>query len=110
MHLERDDLEGLNSEWLEVAMETSELFYKKHQSYGPDNISATGLPGVVVRMWDKINRLRRLVLEGAPEALDDETLEDTLMDIADYAIIGLLVHRGIWPEYEGGQADEGSAT
>jgi hypothetical protein len=64
MPLDRDNIEGLYVEWLKGATEIAALFYKKHQSYGADNISATGLQGVVVRMWDKINRLRRFSAAG----------------------------------------------
>ncbi|MBC8462401.1 MAG: DUF1599 domain-containing protein [Deltaproteobacteria bacterium] len=100
MSLAKENFEGLFVTWHIQADNIFDLFQKKHASYSPDNISTTGLNGVIVRMWDKINRLRRRVLEGEPETLPDETLVDTLRDIANYAIIGLLLLHEIWPEYE----------
>ena len=100
MTLSKDNYKGLFMAWQFQAENTFELFQAKHISYGPDNISATKLEGIIVRMWDKINRLRRRILENQAETLSDETLDDTLRDIANYAIIGLLLLHKIWPEYE----------
>ncbi len=73
-----------------------DLWLKKHQSYGPHNISTFGERGLVVRMWDKLQRLVRLVWNGAANSLD-ETIEDTYMDILVYAAIALCVRHGKWP-------------
>lgn len=100
MRLDKEDFAGLFKAWRDEVNQIELLFQAKHKSYGPDNISATELKGIVVRLWDKINRLRRCVLENNEEVLSDETLEDTLQDVADYAIIGLLLLHEIWPEFE----------
>lgn len=79
---------------------TSELFdllLSKHADYGPKNISDSPggpLNGLRVRMHDKLARINNLVDSGAnPE---HESLEDSFKDMANYAIIGLLVLRGQW--------------
>jgi hypothetical protein len=50
--------------------------------------------GLRVRMHDKLARLNHLVGKG--DTPNYETIEDTLVDLANYAIIGLLVQRGQW--------------
>ncbi|MBC8485729.1 MAG: DUF1599 domain-containing protein [Bacteroidetes bacterium] len=100
MPLNKEDLNGLFRAWHDEVRNIYTLFSVKHKSYGPDNISGTGIQGVVIRSWDKINRLRRLVVTGIDDPLVDESVEDTLMDLANYAIIGLLLLHNIWPEFE----------
>jgi len=77
--------------------ELSELLLSKHRDYGPKNISqAPGGPinGLRVRMHDKLARISNLVDSGADP--QHESLEDSFKDMANYAIIGLLVLRGQW--------------
>ena len=73
------------------------IMVKKHQDYGPMNIAgAPGGPmnGLRVRMYDKLARLNNLVEKG--DTPNYESIEDTFLDLANYAIIGLLVQRGQW--------------
>ena len=73
------------------------IMLKKHEDYGPRNIAgAPGGPmnGLRVRMYDKLARLNNLVDSG--DTPNYESIEDTLLDLANYAIIGLLVQRGQW--------------
>lgn len=77
--------------------ELASIMVKKHQDYGPMNIAgAPGGPmnGLRVRMYDKLARLNNLVEKG--DTPNYETIEDTFLDLANYAIIGLLVQRGQW--------------
>lgn len=77
--------------------ELSELLLSKHRDYGPKNISdAPGGPinGLRVRMHDKLARINNLTDSGADPK--HESLEDSFKDMANYAIIGLLVLRGKW--------------
>ena len=77
--------------------ELSDLLLSKHKDYGPKNISqAPGGPinGLRVRMHDKLARISNLVDSGADP--QHESLEDSFKDMANYAIIGLLVLRGQW--------------
>jgi hypothetical protein len=82
--------------------ELLDLLLSKHKDYGPKNISdAPGgaLNGLRVRMHDKLARINNLY-----EYMEDtngfqpqhESLEDSFKDMANYAIIGLLVLRGEW--------------
>jgi len=48
--------------------------------------------GVAVRMSDKLQRVFNLLPEGVEAAVDDESLDDTLLDLMNYANI-LLTYR-----------------
>lgn len=81
---------GIQDELLDVLL-------KKHEDYGPKNISQTPggpLNGLNVRMYDKIARLDNLLKSG--NAPRNESIRDTFIDLANYAIIGLLVLDGNW--------------
>jgi hypothetical protein len=78
--------------------ELKALLIKKHLDYGPKNISQSpGGPinGLRVRMHDKIARINNLVDKGIYNP-QYESLEDSFKDLANYAIIGLLVLRQQW--------------
>jgi len=88
----------------DITDELLDILYKKHQDYGPLNIAhAPGgaLNGLRVRMHDKLARLNHLVDNG--DTPNYETIEDTLVDLANYAIIGLMVQRGQWAGIESGK-------
>ena len=95
------NFEGTNLKFREAVdrtfWELQELLLTKHADYGPKNISESPggpLNGLRVRMHDKLARLNNLVDSGADPR--HESLEDTFKDMANYAIIGLLVLRGQW--------------
>lgn len=83
----------------ETITELSDLLISKHKDYGPKNISMSPggpLNGLRVRMWDKLARINNLTDTNAEP--EHESLEDSFKDMANYAIIGLLVLRGKWPQ------------
>ena len=82
----------------ETFRELESLLLSKHKDYGPLNISASpggAINGLRVRMHDKLARINNLYDKdtGKPQ---HEPLEDSFKDMANYAIIGLLVLRGQW--------------
>lgn len=92
-----DRLNQLDNELTKVTIELSDLLLSKHRDYGPKNITdAPGgaINGLRVRMHDKLARINNLVDSGADP--EHESLEDSFKDMANYAIIGLLVLRGKW--------------
>lgn len=72
-----------------------QLFRKKFADYGSGNIASTGLSGLVARMTDKFERMKHL-LHTNPE-VHTESLADTCVDIANYAIMLSMVADGVWP-------------
>ena len=84
-----------------ILSELRSIMMKKQADYGPLNIAlAPGGPmnGLRVRMYDKLARLNNLADKDATPNF--ESIEDTLIDLANYAIIGLLVQRGQWEGVE----------
>lgn len=80
-----------------VQDELADVIIKKHQDYGPKNISNSPggpLNGINVRLYDKIARLSNLIDNNIEP--NNESLRDTLVDISNYALIGLLVIDGKW--------------
>ena len=70
----------------------------KHKDYGPKNISQSPggpLNGLRVRMHDKMARINHLIDSGATP--ENESLKDSFLDLANYAIIAMLVLDGEWP-------------
>ena len=89
-----------------ILHELAKILYKKHEDYGPMNIAgAPGGPmnGLRVRMYDKLARLSNL---GDNDTPNYESVEDTLIDLANYAIIGLLVQRGQWEGIPNGKQNK----
>ena len=82
---------------MDIFSEMEKLLIKKHKDYGPKNIAESPggpLNGLRVRLHDKLARINNLIdNRWNPE---NESLEDSFKDMANYAIIGLLVLRGKW--------------
>lgn len=78
------------------------LLDQKQEDYGSRNISDFGSFGVLVRMNDKLQRLRNLlaapgVLAGSKVA-NFESLQDTAKDLTNYGLILQLLLAGEWPK------------
>jgi hypothetical protein len=79
----------------------AELLIKKQKDYGPKNISDSPggpLNGLRVRMFDKLARINNLLETGAKP--ENESLRDSFMDIANYAIIAMMVLDKQWEGVE----------
>ena len=85
--------------------ELYELLASKQRDYGPYNISRApggAINGLMVRMNDKMERLKNLIYDEhglvRDNGISHESIEDSFKDIANYAAICLMVTRGKWPE------------
>ena len=87
--------------WQEAYEELLDLGNRKRGDYGNvdhpfANVVASaefGIPpwvGSVIRMNDKVHRLKSFVRNGR---LENESVEDSLIDIANYALIALALYR-----------------
>jgi hypothetical protein len=76
-----------------ICCENIQLMDKKQQDYGSNNISAFGEFGVLVRLNDKIERLKNL---NKMPSVKNEAIEDSYIDIANYAVISLMIRRNLW--------------
>ena len=72
-----------------VQGEAKELFRKKNADYG-DAFATYGTVGVLVRVGDKIQRLQSISKTGV-QLVDDEKLRDTLIDLHNYAAMGIML-------------------
>ena len=81
---------------LELSMENILTFDKKQQDYGSGNISNNPMPefGVAIRANDKIQRIMNLLAKKGTAV--NEAREDSWMDLANYALIGYLVAKGLF--------------
>lgn len=92
--------------FLEIVMAQYRLHLDKNADYSPANILGTGEVGVAVRLWDKIIRFMSLfgfnvaVSQSAtyspPREPKNESITDTLLDMANYAVIALILREGKW--------------
>ena len=89
----------------DMQFEQWELFCKKQKDYGPKNISVgsnleteeevkLALTGLWFRMIDKMQRFQQIVINN--QEPENESLMDTFMDLANYAIIAQLVKEKVW--------------
>lgn len=76
-----------------LAMDMCQLYENKNNDYGDSfNISCTkyGPIAALTRMSDKFNRIETLILKKQEQKVEDEKLEDTLIDLANYAMMTIL--------------------
>ena len=67
-----------------------ELYRRKNTDYGDsthDTYLRFGAAAYLVRMYDKLNRLHTLTQNKTDINVSSETIHDTLMDLANYAIL-----------------------
>ena len=82
----------LNNLFREMQDDCFELFQEKNKRYDSSFFKQCEEDGdissVPVRLSDKVNRIKTLV-KGTADATTDESIEDTLKDLANYSIMAL---------------------
>lgn len=82
-----------------ICLELNETYQKKNHDYGDsfaDTYQKLGIISAVTRITDKVNRLTGLCTKSAAERqVLDESIEDTLLDTANYCIMTVMEMRGI---------------
>jgi hypothetical protein len=80
-----------------------DTYKMKMEDYSPWNMKGTGELGAMTRLWDKTARLMNLmgfdIGTGKFTAYKDpknESIDDTLLDLANYAIITMILRKGKW--------------
>ena len=84
-------------EHLDQMLDIHELYYTKNKDYGDaftQSLDKHGPIAALVRMEDKWNRLSNLMSKGEEGYILSESVEDTLIDLANYAIMTALYLRG----------------
>ena len=78
-------------EFKNITTEMSELYSKKNHDYGDafgQTFAELGIISAITRISDKTNRLKSLATKD--QRVDDERIEDTLIDLANYAVMTLI--------------------
>ena len=80
----------------EITSKMNAVFEAKRQDYGQtstETFQKFGPISMYIRMYDKMGRLENLMVRGGIDHVG-EKVEDTLLDLANYAIITLLeIHK-----------------
>ena len=74
-----------------ILLKMSELYNKKNHDYGDSftkSCNEFGLTAPIIRLSDKLNRLK--TLSQTSPVIGDERIEDTLLDLANYAVMTLV--------------------
>lgn len=93
-----------------ICSELTALYERKNHDYGDSfgkSFTEYGMAMPCIRLEDKLNRLKALTKSGNQQ-VSDESIDDTLMDLANYAIITLVERRmaeGVTPAVEKGDHD-----
>lgn len=82
--------------FLRIVLSLAVLFDRKQQDYGPGNLADFEEHGVLVRISDKIGRLKNLIGRVSPVAPNFESVSDSWRDTAVYGVIGLMFRTGIY--------------
>lgn len=75
----------------DICEELNEIYARKNHDYGDSfgkGYAEYGMVMAVIRLEDKLNRLKSLIK--AESLVKDESINDTLMDLANYAIMTVM--------------------
>lgn len=78
----------------DICGELTALYARKNHDYGDSfgkSFTEYGMAMPCIRLEDKLNRLKALTRQSAQ--VKDETIDDTLMNLANYAIMTLVERR-----------------
>ena len=81
------------SEAEELANNMTDLYARKNRDYGNSfdkSMDKFGLVVSAIRIGDKVNRLQSLIAKRGQAEVKDESLADTFIDLACYAIMTLM--------------------
>ena len=82
-----------NKSKLQIMDENRTLFHNKNADYG-NSFQDFEIIGILVRLNDKINRIVSLDDTNTPSpCIHDEKMEDTMNDLYNYSVIGLMYNR-----------------
>lgn len=79
--------------------ELKKLLIEKNKKYGNSFFKTAdeyGKTVLVLRIDDKLNRLKQLILHNEKDDMQGENVKDTLIDLAGYAVLAKLYleHKG----------------
>lgn len=81
-----------------LSQELLHTFVQKHKDYGKGNILSIQELGIAFRETEKVERLKNLLM--AQKDPTNETIDDTWIDVAVYAVIALMLRKGWFQSLE----------
>lgn len=87
------DFEKGHIEYYLAISEMMDIYKKKNKDYGNSFVESCdeeGLAAARVRLGDKWNRFKTLTQKGEEGMVKDESIRDTLIDMANYAIMTVM--------------------
>ena len=83
-----------------ICMEANDLYAKKNADYGDSfhqQFVEDGMEVARVKLSDKLNRFRNLTRDPSKQQVKEESIRDSLIDLANYAIMTIMEIDG-WQE------------
>lgn len=91
---------------IEICSRLSALYEKKNSDYDDSfgkSFEEYGMAMPCIRLEDKLNRLKALTIKCHTAQVNDESIEDTIIDLANYAIMTLVEMEITKEEFENGK-------
>lgn len=88
---QRPVLENNVQQFMDITTNMAKTYAAKNHDYGnsfEQSCNKFGIIAAIVRMGDKMNRLESLTVKKAE--VKDESIKDTLLDLANYAIMTVM--------------------
>ena len=98
----KKDPKTLDQAFAQINDEVLKMFIKKHKDYGKGNILSVKELGISMRVAEKAERLKNLLIKECEDPAN-ESIEETWVDIATYAVIAILYRRGQFQSLEMGE-------
>jgi predicted nucleotide modification protein, DUF1599 family len=95
----QDTPKTLDQAFAQINDEVLKMFLKKHKDYGKGNILSIEELGISMRVIEKAERLKNLLIKQGKSPAN-ESIEETWIDIATYAVIAILFRRGQFQSLE----------
>ncbi len=92
------DSQYLDESFEKICREMLDIFIKKNKDYGKGNILDTGDLGIAFRVNDKLNRLKNLLSN--KQKPQNESMEESWIDIAVYSVIAVMYLRGWFQRFQ----------
>lgn len=76
-----------------ITREMKDLYELKNKNYGNSfslSYGEYGLTMICIRLEDKLRRLKSLNKQGEGANVDDESIRDTLIDLANYSVMAIM--------------------
>lgn len=77
----------------EICTQLTDVYSRKNEDYNDSfakSFDEYGMAMPCIRLEDKLNRLKALTVHNQIPSVKDESIEDTLIDLANYAIMTLI--------------------